>query len=424
MQVFLQNPVRFRRKNPVEIVLPVSKSISNRLLILQAMSGKSVDMLPISTAHDSILMKRLLQNYTQTTVLDVEDAGTVARFLTAFLASRRGKWTLTGSKRMHRRPVAPLVSALRQMGAHIQYIEQEGFLPLAIEGRELKGGDIKIDASVSSQFISALLMIAPFLKQRLHLHFTSAPVSFPYVEMTIRLLRSMGVEVQYNTKEILIHPASRLNDIKHSIESDWSATAFWYAFIAIAEEKDISIRFRKLHDNSLQGDRMVADYFAPLGVKTVFFDDYVEISKGKIRKEELAFDLLHTPDLAQAMIVTIASLGMKAKLTGLQSLRLKETDRIKALEQELQKFNVSVIAGQQGELQVDGTDFQAVAEKIIEIYDDHRMAMAFTPLTLKTGNLRIDNPGVVRKSYPGFWEETAKFLEVQFIPPAQKDAGE
>ncbi len=411
MQVCLQVPAKAHWESPVEIDLPVSKSIVNRLMILQALSGEYPDAFG-ATAHDSVLMKKLLQTYRQKNTVDVEDAGTVARFLTAFLASREGNWIIQGTPRMHRRPIAGLIDALQQMGAHIEYRGRDGYLPIAIEGKELKGGDIWIDASVSSQYISAILLIAPFLKQALHLHLTNMPVSFPYVEMTIRILQSLGIEVEYNSREIRVHPAPLSGDIKQMIENDWSAAAFWYAFVAMSDNPNLNIKFRRLYDDSLQGDRLVAGYFSRLGVKTIFNGGCVEIRKKEIREKEFEFDFLHTPDLAQAVIVTIAAKGWRGRFTGLQSLRLKETDRIRALQKELQKFRVAVTPGQGGELSVDGTYFQASPGKTIAVYEDHRMAMAFAPLTLKTGSLIIEDPKVVRKSYPEFWKEAAKLLSV------------
>jgi 3-phosphoshikimate 1-carboxyvinyltransferase len=349
----------------------------------------------------------------------VEDAGTVARFMTAFLSTQEGKWTLTGTTRMHQRPIAPLVDALLQLGADIRYLEKPGHLPLYISGQTLTGKAIQLDASQSSQFVSALLLISPLIKDELEIHFTHPAISMPYIQMTIRLLEKMGIKTAITNQIIKVRARNfRFREI--AIENDWSSSAFWYSIVALSQKKNITLKLPGLFEESLQGDQKVAGYFSRMGVQTKFHKEGVTITKTPHINKRLHLNLQNEPDLAQPLIVTAAALGIEAVFDGLQSLPLKESNRINALCQELSRLgakitsnNTDTIFLSKGKLQYTG--------QIIKTYDDHRMAMAFSPLMMIFDRIAIENPDVVRKSYPCFWEEIKKIAKIE-MKEAEPDA--
>ncbi|MFH1296761.1 MAG: 3-phosphoshikimate 1-carboxyvinyltransferase [Bacteroidota bacterium] len=433
------------------ISLPASKSISNRLLIILALSDNGIRLENLSTAEDTLLLQKLLQQ-TQAVQqlpvsphsLDTRNAGTVMRFLTAYLSTRPGTWLLHGSERMHKRPVSILVEALRIMGATIDYAGTPGYPPLRITGGSLKGGEVKVDVSVSSQFVSALLMIAPCLPQGLTIRMIGEQVSFPYVEMTIRLMEEFGAVVERQADSLVVKPGNyRPETIPsggYKVEEDWSAASFWYEAAALVSQAEI--RLSGLHRNSLQGDAVVAKIFRQLGVETVYEEEGVLLTKheaqgtrhksavGNWQPENTiphaslliphspssfvprpsSFDLSAHPDLAPPLIVTCSALGIPALFSGLHHLQIKESDRLQALETELMRLKRPVRHPASGIFETLQTDplspLPSDASPVtIETYSDHRMAMAFAPLALKTGTIRIANPSVVSKSYPGFWEE-------------------
>lgn len=345
-----------------------------------------------------MLMRQLINS--SDPVLDVEDAGTTMRFLTAYLAVQGQEKVITGTDRMKLRPIGLLVDALRVLGARISYLEKEGFPPLKIEGFEgQKTNQLTIRGDVSSQYISALMMIAPTLPKGLTLTLTGKVGSKPYIDMTASLMRKFGVEVQVNENVIEVGPQP-YKPCDYRIEADWSAASYWFAFTALADQAEITLP--NITMRSFQGDRVIADLMEQLGVKSEPRGNNLLLTK-KEAHTELTFDFTHCPDLAQTVAVVCAAKGIHGTFTGLESLRIKETDRIHALHQELQKIGAQLIeTGSSWKL----VPTHNIPETIptINTYLDHRMAMAFAPLaTLR--DIVIENPTVVRKSYPGYWDD-------------------
>ncbi|MEM7371325.1 MAG: 3-phosphoshikimate 1-carboxyvinyltransferase [Bacteroidota bacterium] len=382
------------------IALPSSKSESNRALIIQGLGSGKIELHNLSSARDTRTLIRLLES--EGHVLDVIDAGTTMRFLTAFFAAVGRDQILTGTPRMCKRPIGILVEALRGLGAEIQYWKQEGFPPLHIvsNGRKLQGGELSIAGNVSSQFISAVLMIAPTLPGGLSLHLTGDITSRPYIEMTRSLMAHFGVQTQWKEQTLLIQEQG-YQEGTYTIESDWSAASYWYSFAALADQA--SIRLLGLRKDSWQGDSHIAKLMPHFGVATEYTDDGVLLTSTTPDpgKEILEIDFTNTPDLAQTIAVVSAAKGIPVRMTGLHTLRVKETDRIEALRTELEKFGVK--------MEVEGNictinGKASPAEKGIKTYEDHRMAMAFAPMVLHQPQLTIYDPDVVEKSYPEYWQ--------------------
>ncbi len=365
---------------------------------MDALGGGKSTLTNLSEANDTVLMKQLINS--PDPVLDVEDAGTTMRFLTAYLAVQGQEKVITGTDRMKLRPIGLLVDALRVLGARISYLEKEGFPPLKIEGFEgQKTNQLTIRGDVSSQYISALMMIAPTLPKGLTLTLTGKVGSKPYIDMTASLMRKFGVEVQVNENVIEVGPQP-YKPCDYRIEADWSAASYWFAFTALADQAEITLP--NITMRSFQGDRVIADLMEQLGVKSEPRGNNLLLTK-KEAHTELTFDFTHCPDLAQTVAVVCAAKGIHGTFTGLESLRIKETDRIHALHQELQKIGAQLIeTGSSWKL----VPTHNIPETIptINTYLDHRMAMAFAPLaTLR--DIVIENPTVVRKSYPGYWDD-------------------
>ena len=353
-------------------------------------------------------------------IIDIGAAGTSMRFLTAFFASQEGKEVvMTGSERMKQRPIALLVDALLHLGARIDYVEAEGFPPLRISGRQLKGGALTIDGSISSQYISALLMIAPTLSEGLRLKLEGNVTSTPYIEMTLGMLRQFGITSEWDHSAQVISIAPQpYKALQYHVESDWSAASYWYEIAALAARvgKPESIALEGLHTASLQGDAAIASHFEAIGVKTVFQGETVSLNAQGASTEGtplVELDLSAQPDLAQTLIVTCCALNLPFRIKGLHTLRIKETDRVAALETELKKLGY-VLTDQAingtVEMQWDGTRCEAETNPVISTYKDHRMAMAFAPmsLVLPSHSILIDDPSVVSKSYPNYWEDLRK----------------
>ncbi|HWY10247.1 MAG TPA: 3-phosphoshikimate 1-carboxyvinyltransferase [Bacteroidia bacterium] len=400
IQIF---PPKGNIKTTVE--LPGSKSVSNRLMMIRAISGLSIHFKNLSDSEDSILLAKALgqiQNKTAGT-LNIHHAGTDMRFLTAYLSTREGEWIITGSNRMKQRPIAELVNALKQLGADISYLEKEGFPPLKIIGKKIYGGKVEIDASISSQFISALLLAAPKFQKGLELVLKGNMVSAPYVGMTISLLKQFGIYVSFTENNIVLSPSAfTVFTPQLLVESDWSAASYWYSMVALSENANVELKF--LDKISLQADRILPGIYNNLGVNTEFIEKGVRLTKKKISDTEFRYDFTDCPDIAQTIAVTCFGLGIKANLTGLQTLKIKETDRISALKNEFEKFGAKVEA-------TDNSIVIYPASKLINnnlqliTYNDHRMAMSFAPLALKFPGLKIEHPEVVEKSYPAFWDD-------------------
>lgn len=398
---------RIRKKDRVlkgAISLPSSKSESNRALIIRALSGKNFDIKNLSRAEDTQILDEILNSPApELTTYDVGAAGTAMRFLTAFFSVQPGEVILTGTGRMKERPVKILAEALRQLGADISYLEKPGFPPLRIKGKNLAGGKITVDGSISSQYISALLMIAPVLKKGLQVNFKGDIISRPYIEMTLKMMRHFGIEYT-SGKEAVSIGCQEYRPENFTVEADWSAASYWYEMAVFSETAELNLM--GLKKKSLQGDSAAAEIFEPLGIATEYNETGVRLLKKrneKVKNKNLHFDFIHCPDLAQTLAVTCAGMGISAHLTGLKTLRIKETDRINALHRELKKT---------------GTDTEILEDELIILpsqpcaspvpvstYDDHRMAMAFAPLAMKFGEVSIEDPEVVKKSYPGFWSD-------------------
>jgi 3-phosphoshikimate 1-carboxyvinyltransferase len=389
------------------IHLPSSKSETNRALIINALTGFQCDIQNISTARDSVTMNKLLKSKDK--ILDVIDAGTTMRFLTAYLSLQNEEKIITGTERMCERPIGILVEALKSIGADISYRKNEGFPPLTIRGlKEQTSNAIKIRGDVSSQYISALLMIAPCLPKGLTLELTGEIGSKPYIVMTLEMMREFGVNYEFTDNIIKIEP-QRYKNTYFYVESDWSGASYWYSVAAIAHEAEIELI--GLKKDSLQGDAAIVSMMERLGITTTFKENSILIRNAgfaneDLKPKEIHIDFSDCPDIAQTLAVICAATQVKLIMTGAESLKIKETDRIYALQTELVKFNAHLNEVEPGVYEVVSQDFK-VDGQLIETYKDHRMAMAFAPLAL-LGNLEIQNPEVVVKSYPSFWDDLRK----------------
>ena len=351
------------------VKLPASKSISNRALILNALSSSPYGVENLSDCDDTNLMVNALQSTGAD--FNVGAAGTTMRFLTAFLANRPGEWTITGTERMKNRPIKVLVEALNALGAHITYMEKEGFPPLRISGAALPGGEISLPGNVSSQYISAILMVAPLMEQGVTLHLEGEIVSRPYIHITLQLMRQFGVSATWEDHTIQVLP-QRYHPIRFTVESDWSAASYWYEMMALSP--GVEIELLGLFKESLQGDAAGAKLFARLGVETLFTERGVRLRHTGVCCRELTYDFVNEPDLAQTFVVTCALLGVPFRFTGLQSLKIKETDRIAALQTELRKLGYVLRDEQDSILSWDGERCAPEAHPVIATYEDHRMA--------------------------------------------------
>ena len=381
-----------------DIPLSSSKSESNRALVIQALSSNPIELANLSDARDTQTMMRLLKSEEET--WDVLDAGTTMRFLCAYAAVGQAKRILTGTKRMQQRPIKILGDALKSLGAKIKYLGKEGYPPLAITPiKTQKAETISIKGDVSSQYISALLMIAPTLPYGLTLQLKGKVGSRPYIQMTLDLMARFGVQSNWMGNSIEIAP-QEYQAGQYTIESDWSATSYWYSFVSLSQQA--KVKLLGLRSRSLQGDTAIVRMMNSLGVMSAFEEDGVVLQKIPNQKE-VSFDFSDCPDLAQTIAVVCAARKISCQMTGLESLRIKETDRIKALKKELKKFKAKLKEVEEGAWEVR-SDFTTQAEPVsIDTYEDHRMAMAFAPLCTQQ-DLVINDPDVVNKSYPGYWD--------------------
>jgi 3-phosphoshikimate 1-carboxyvinyltransferase len=379
------------------IPLPSSKSESNRVLVIDALTNGKNQLFNLAEARDTQTMIRLLK--TDPPIYDVLDAGTTMRFLTAYAVVTNQHKVMTGTPRMCERPIGILVDALREIGAEIHYMNKEGFPPLAVHGmKEQLSRKIKIRGDVSSQYISALLMIAPILPYGLELELLGKVGSRTYIEMTFALMKEFGVTCTWEANTIKV-PHQAFKPTQFHVESDWSGASYWFSLLACADEGELFLE--GLKENSLQGDAAIVGIMDKLGVKSEFKDGGIYLKK-QAMKGLNAYDFTHCPDLAQTVAVTCAIKGQKAVFTGLESLRIKETDRVLALQQELAKFNAK-LEEKEPEVFTLIPSVVMPGEVKIHTYDDHRMAMAFMPLRTKT-DVIIEEPDVVNTSYPSFWK--------------------
>lgn len=395
--------IKANQKNITGTVnLTASKSESNRVLIIRALCKEHFTINNLAAAKDTETMISLLA--AEGNNKDVGPAGTTMRFLTAFYANTPGTWTLTGSERMRNRPIAILVDALKSLGANIEYLEKEGCPPLKIEGGNLKGGKISIDGSVSSQYLSALIMIAPTLPGGLEMELTGKIASIPYLKMTLALIAEFGADYIFEGNTITIKEGN-YKAKEFTVEADWSAASYWYQIAALSETSDIVLN--GLKEVSLQGDAAIVDMYKSFGVNSTFKSNSVHLVKENTAPNStFDYDFSDCPDVAQTLAATLVALNVKGHFKGLESLRIKETDRITAIKKELEKFGAKIDILPDDEIQINNCNITQPTSEI-ETYDDHRVAMSIAPLCLKVDSVLIEEPNVVAKSYPAFWTDLA-----------------
>lgn len=408
-------PLTFSDQLRCTIDLPTSKSLSARALIVRALSQLPCELKGLSDCDDTRAVQAALEHHPP--LVDIGAAGTAMRFLTAFYALRSGEeHTLTGTARMQERPIGQLVEALRDLGADIEYLNLEGFPPLRIRGRALEGGALRIAATTSSQYISALLMIAPQLAKGLQLTLEGKIASRPYIEMTLGLMREWGVESHWEGNTISIAPQAYQRTESFTIEADWSAASYWYSLVALSPDPETRVVLPHLHFASWQGDSHCATLFRELGVHTMLSGEKLVLTKRPFTpRGVLEIDFSQVPDLAQTLVVACAMLGQAFHFTGLRSLKIKETNRVAALQNELRKFGIQVVEPAEGELLFMPTNTASVPTNTpisIATYDDHRMAMAFAPTAYRYSQVSIEQPEVVSKSYPHFWNDLAQLQPI------------
>ena len=382
--------------------LPGSKSESNRALMIAAYGGFHTQVENLSEAHDTELLKKLLRQVDASSSINCEDAGTVAHFLMTYLAGKPGIWTLTGTKRLCERPMAPLIDALRHLGAGIE----GDSLPLKIIGKPLKGGHVTLDASQSSQFVSSLLLAAPMWKKGLELDLVGELASLPYIDMTLSMMRHFGADAIRNGRHLVVR-SKPYQARAFEVSPDWSAASYWYEMMALCDGGELLLRGLKA--NSLQGDAIVADWFRQLGVATSFDDGGARLTKVKVDPQELVFDVTNTPDLFPAIFVTCVAMHYRARFLGIRNLSIKESNRIDSLIFELSKFYKFNNILNSDEIVINKyiitKDIINNNKVLFNTYHDHRIAMALAPLKLLFDQVCFDDASVVTKSYPTFWED-------------------
>ena len=388
-----------------QIMLPASKSISNRALIINALANGTHPLENLSDCDDTQVMLRALQAQPGETI-DIMAAGTAMRFLTAYFSVTPGSRIITGTQRMKQRPIGILVDALRELGANIEYVENEGFPPLRIEGTTLTKSHISLPGNISSQYISALLMIAPTLENGLQITLTGDIISRPYIDLTLQLMKDFGAQASWvNDHELKVEPQP-YRSTPYYIEGDWSAASYWHEIVALS--KDATITLPSLFRKSYQGDSKMADQFALLGARTSYKENGITILKPKMvdisQAIHVNLDFTNQPDLAQTFVVTCSLQNITFRFTGLQTLKIKETDRIAALICEMKKLGYVLHEAEDSILYWNGERCERSGEAI-DTYEDHRMAMAFAPACLVMDNICINNPQVVSKSYPHYWDD-------------------
>ena len=388
--------------------LPASKSISNRALIIHALSGGSTLPENLSDCDDTSVIIEALR--TMPEEINIKAAGTAMRFMTAYLSVTPGTHILTGTERMKHRPIGILVDALRMLGANIEYIGEEGYPPLRITGSTLKGGLLEIHGNVSSQYISALLMIGPMLKDGLTLRLLDHIISRPYIDLTLWMMGEFGAEAEWTSADTITVSPKPYKSRDYFIENDWSGASYWYEILALNGDPESEIRLTGLMDGSKQGDSITRYIFSLLGVKTKLqskkagIPQTITLKKNGHCVPKLEYDFVNCPDLAQTFVVACAAMNIPFHFTGLSTLKIKETDRIEALKTEMRKLGYVVKDIDGSELLWDGERCEPSLEQGIDTYEDHRMALAFAPYAMKHNGLVINNPQVVTKSYPHYWD--------------------
>ena len=392
------------------IELPASKSISNRALIIHMLSGGATLPQNISDCDDTeVIVEAMRQNLTPE--INIKAAGTAMRFMTAYLSLTAGTHVLTGTERMKHRPIGTLVDALRMLDADIEYVGEQGFPPLRITGKALQGGDLEMSGSISSQYISAMLMIGPMMERGLTLHLTGDIISRPYIDLTLWMMNEYGAHAEWTSADTITVEAKPYQPRDYFIENDWSAASYWYELLALSDDPEATVRLTGLTDGSKQGDSVTRYIFSLLGVKTVFqtkkqgVPQTVTLKRNGRCVPKLEYDFVNSPDLAQTFVVTCLAKNIPFHFKGLSTLKIKETDRIEALKREARKLGFVVESRNDSELLWEGLRCEPDYEAGIDTYEDHRMALAFAPFALKQPGLIINNPQVVSKSYPKFWED-------------------
>ena len=394
MQIKVTAPAKIH----TTIQLPSSKSISNRALIINALGNGTHHPENLSDCDDTQVMIRALNDDKET--IDIMAAGTAMRFLTAYLSVTPGTRIITGTERMQQRPIQVLVNALRELGADIEYVANDGFPPLRITGRELRKDTISLPGNVSSQYISALLMIAPVLTNGLTIRLTGDIISRPYINLTLQLMNDFGVRAEWTDDHRLKVEPQAYHSTPFYVES---AASYWYQIVALSKEAEVTLP--GLFKDSYQGDSQVAGIFRSLGVETIYKDKTVILKKNGKSVERLDYDFINQPDLAQTFVVTCALLNIPFRFSGLQSLKIKETDRMAALITEMRKLGYILHETDGSVLSWEGERCTTEEHPAIDTYEDHRMAMAFAPTCLALPEILINNPQVVSKSYPRYWED-------------------
>ena len=393
----------------VTIDLPSSKSICNRALVMHALAGGGCLPDNLSDCDDTDVMIRALRDMPYE--IDIKAAGTAMRFMTAYLAATPGEHVITGTERMRHRPIAVLVDALRSLGAHIEYVDEEGYPPLRIEGRRLYGRQLDIPGNVSSQYISALLMIAPTLTSDLELRLTGEIFSRPYIDLTLWMMKEYGAVTEWKDIDTILVKAQPYVSRPYYIENDWSAASYWYEMMAVSGGEYDEVVLEGLNDGSKQGDSMSRYIFSLLGVKTTFEPSSLPgMQRVRLRNKghcvpRLEYDFVNAPDLAQTFVVTCLALNVPFVFSGLKTLKIKETDRIEALKTEARKLGYVLHDVDNSQLIWDGERCEPQQNVAIDTYEDHRMALAFAPLSFVMPEIRINAPHVVTKSYPHYWTD-------------------
>ena len=392
------------------IELPASKSISNRALVIHMLSGGATLPQNISDCDDTeVIVEAMRQNLPPE--INIKAAGTAMRFMTAYLSLTTGTHVLTGTERMKHRPIGTLVDALRMLDADIEYVGEQGFPPLRITGKALQGGDLEMSGSISSQYISAMLMIGPMMERGLTLHLTGDIISRPYIDLTLWMMNEYGAHAEWTSADTITVEAKPYQPRDYFIENYWSAASYWYELLALSDDPEATVRLTGLTDGSKQGDSVTRYIFSLLGVKTVFqtkkqgVPQTVTLKRNGRCVPKLEYDFVNSPDLAQTFVVTCLAKNIPFHFKGLSTLKIKETDRIEALKREARKLGFVVESRNDSELLWEGLRCEPDYEAGIDTYEDHRMALAFAPFALKQPGLIINNPQVVSKSYPKFWED-------------------
>ncbi len=393
-----------------DIQLPASKSESNRALTIAAYGGFAPDIQNLSESSDTQLLKRVFEDLGKSETVDVQDCGTAARFMLTFLACHEGHWLLTGTERMQQRPMQDLIVALRELGADIQCLGKDGFLPVVIEGKPLRGGKVAVDVTRSSQFASSLLLAAPMWPNGLELELKGELNSMPYIDMTINMMRHFGAEVERKVRKVVVEPKP-YRPTPFVVEPDWSAASYWYEIAALSDECDILLKDLSLQ--SLQGDAKMAKMAEQLGIQTIAEKAGLRLKKISFASENLFFDFSDSPDLFSAVVAACAGLELEVHFSGVKNLSSKESDRVEAMKTELSKLGVQLVKISENELKLLPSVLQNIDCKDLKFnaYNDHRIAMALTPLCLKLGSVGVDHPEVVAKSYPGFWTDFSSICQ-------------